>query len=74
MPFNLLSKSRYINGLQCLKYLWITYNDPERIPETDTVTQYIFDQGHVVGELAKKLFPSAIDTSQDDFMEGYGKT
>ena len=70
----LLSKSKYLNGLQCPKYLWVLLNEPERIPEPDTVTQYIFDQGHLVGELAKKLFPDAIDIPTDDFMDNLRQT
>lgn len=69
MPYNLLSKSKYINGLQCPKLLWVQIKEPERIPETDPITQSIFDQGHLVGELAKKRFPSGIDLPTDDFMD-----
>ena len=68
MP-QLLSKSKYISGLQCPKLLWTLINQPESIPELDIVTQYIFDQGHLVGEYAKQLFPGGIDIPQDDFME-----
>ena len=65
----LLSKSKYIAGLQCPKLLWIQINQPDDIPEPDIVTQYIFDQGHLVGEYAKKLFPGGIDIQHDDFMD-----
>ena len=68
MPNRLLSKSKYLNGLQCPKYLWIACNEPERIPEPDMATQYIFDQGHLVGELAKKLFADGIDVPAESFM------
>jgi hypothetical protein len=68
MPSIMLSKSRYLNGLQCPKLLWITSNEPERIPEPDAATQHIFDQGHLVGELAKKLFRGGIDVPTEDFM------
>ncbi len=74
MPFSLLSKSRYLNGLQCPRYVWIQFNEPERIPETDPVTQYVFDQGHLVGELVKQLFPGGIDVPQDSFMGNIDKT
>jgi hypothetical protein len=67
MPKKLLSKSKYLNGLQCLKYLWLLYNAPESIPEFDASTLRIFDQGHQVGELAKKLFPGGIDIPDEDF-------
>ena len=65
----LLSKSKYIAGLQCPKLLWTQINQPEGIPEPDTFTQYIFDQGHLVGEYAKNLFPGGIDIQHDDFMK-----
>ena len=74
MPNKLISKSKYISGLQCPKLLWVQVNEPERIPETDSVTQYLFDQGHLVGEYAKQLFPGSIDIPQDDFMGNIFKT
>jgi len=70
----MLSKSRYLNGLQCPKLLWIATNEPERIPEPDAATQRIFDQGHLVGELAKKLFPGGIDVLPDDFIANIAMT
>lgn len=70
----ILSKSSYLNGLQCPRYVWMQFHEPEKIPETDTVTQYIFDQGHEVGYLAKKLFTKGIDVPQDDFMGNIAKT
>ncbi|MBN1190242.1 MAG: DUF2779 domain-containing protein [Dehalococcoidales bacterium] len=66
MP-KLLSKSRYLNGLQCLKYLWLVCNDPEKIPFPDASTQQMFDQGHLVGALAKKLYPDGINIPDDNF-------
>ena len=70
----MLSKSRYLNGLQCPRLLWIASNEPERIPEPDAATQHIFDQGHLVGELAKKLFPGGIDMPNEDFMANTAMT
>jgi hypothetical protein len=58
-PF--LSKSKYLSGLQCSKLLWYYYNAKSEIPEVDVATQAIFDQGHVVGEYAKQLFPDGIE-------------
>ena len=74
MASQLLSKSKYLSGLQCPKLLWVQINEPDRIPETDPVTQYVFDQGHLVGEYAKRLFPGGIDIPQDDFMANFFKT
>jgi len=69
-----LSKSRYLNGLQCPRLLWIATNEPERIPEPDAATQHIFDQGQLVGELAKKLFPGGIDVPAEDFIANIAMT
>ncbi len=63
----LLSKTKYITGLQCPRLIWVEVHEPGKIPETDPVTQHIFDQGHKVGYLAKKLFPGGIDVPQDSF-------
>ncbi len=48
----LLTKSKYLNGLQCFKYLWIDVHDKKQIPAYDLATQWVFDQGHIVGQLA----------------------
>jgi len=56
-----ISKSKYLWGLQCPKLLWYAYNAKELIPEPDAVTQAIFDQGHEVGALAKKMFPDGVE-------------
>jgi hypothetical protein len=55
-----LSKSKFIAGIQCPKLLWTYYNNKSAIPEPDPGTQAIFDQGHLVGELATSLFPNGI--------------
>ena len=68
MASKLLLKSKYLYGLQCSKYLWILFNEPEKIPAPDTVTQYTFAQGNLAGELAKKRFPDGIEIPVDDFM------
>jgi len=70
----ILSKSKYISGLQCLKYLWTLIHDPDNVPEPDLNTQYVFDQGHKVGELATQLFPGGIYISTDDFMGNIRQT
>ena len=74
MPNRLLSKSKYLTGLQCPKLLWVQINDPKRLPQVDLSTQFIFDQGYLVGELAKKLFPEGIDVPNDGFMENIAAT
>lgn len=61
----LISKSRYMSGLQCPKLLWCHYNDRGVFPPIDPRRQAIFDQGHRVGELARNLFPSGVLVSPD---------
>lgn len=56
-----ISKSKYLNGLQCPKLLWTWYNNRELIPEPDAAQQHIFDTGHEVGDLAKLLYPSGVE-------------
>jgi hypothetical protein len=60
-----LSKSKYLSGLQCHKLLWHYYNAKDKIPGIDAGTQAIFDQGHLVGEYARKIYPEGIEVGKD---------
>jgi hypothetical protein len=62
-PF--LSKTKFLEGLQCPKLLWYEYNRKEDLPEVDAATQAIMDQGKVVGELAQTLYPGGIRIQRD---------
>jgi hypothetical protein len=68
MP-KLLTKSKYLVGLQCAGYLWDLFHNPERIPKPDKVMQYNFDQGTIIGNLAKNVFLDGIDIPEGNFME-----
>lgn len=57
----LISKSKFLLGLQCPKLLWHAYNRKDLIPAPDAATRAIFDQGHEVGALAKQLYPGGIE-------------
>ena len=70
----MLSKSKYLNGLQCPRLLWIAVNEPDRLPAPNAATQHIFDQGHLVGELAHRLFPGGVRIQTDDFGENIRQT
>ncbi|MCX6641117.1 MAG: DUF2779 domain-containing protein [bacterium] len=59
MP-HLLSKSRYLSGLQCAKRLWIEIHQPELLPKIEPSQQKIFDQGTEVGKLARERFPGGV--------------
>lgn len=49
-----ISKSRFINYLQCPKKLWLDTYHPELADEMD---QTVFKNGSMVGQLAQDLFP-----------------
>lgn len=48
-----LSKSKYCNGLQCKKMLWLYKNKPEEKEEVNNKS--VFDNGNDVHEVARKL-------------------
>lgn len=64
-----LTKSKYMVGLKCKRSLWIMFNRKDLIPEVDEFTQFRFDQGLVIGELAKKFYPNGIDIQCEDFVK-----
>ena len=70
----MISKSKYLIGLKCLKYLWIVFNEKERIPKPDISTQHKFDEGYMIDEIAKSLFPDGIAIEKDDFLTNIRET
>lgn len=61
MSQKLLTKSKYLLGLQCPKLLWVAVNDKGRIPKPGAIAQKKFDDGTVVGELATSWYPNGED-------------
>lgn len=61
-PFPLrLSKSRFVAGSQCHKLLWLKVYEPGAIElQPNKVLQDRFDQGAVVGALARRRFPGGV--------------
>ncbi len=60
-PAPRLSKSRFVAGWQCPKLLWWTVHEkdaPELQP--DRVLQDLFDQGRLVGEVARRQWPDGV--------------
>jgi CRISPR/Cas system-associated exonuclease Cas4 (RecB family) len=52
-----ISKSQFIKGHQCPKALWYSLNRKDLKAPVTQAQQKLFDQGHEVGDFAKKLFP-----------------
>ncbi len=63
----ILTKSKYLIGLQCPKYLWTVFHEKEKIPEASAADEFKFKEGEKVGEMAKKLFPEGIDLPVDNY-------
>ena len=56
-----LSKSRVMAGLQCPKRLWWTVHEPTAPElEPDETLQAFFDDGHLVGEVARTYVPGGV--------------
>jgi hypothetical protein len=68
----LLTKSKYMNGLQCPRLLW--FANKKQLPEVSLSDQHKFDQGHEFEEYVKMLYPDAIDLNGFDFKENIDQT
>ena len=63
-----LTKSRYLQGLQCPKLLWLSVNEPEAAGEPDEETEHRFAVGTKIGVLARERFPKGgILIAEDHF-------
>ncbi len=61
----MLSKSRFVAGLQCPLRLWYQCYNRELATEVSSVQRAIFDTGHEVGKLATRLHPGGILIEED---------
>jgi hypothetical protein len=52
-----LTKSRYVDGRQCLRRLWLAVHAPGLATPVDAGLQGLFEQGAEVGRVARSLFP-----------------
>ncbi|APB33333.1 hypothetical protein GlitD10_1015 [Gloeomargarita lithophora Alchichica-D10] len=57
---NHLTKSRYIKGLQCPKYLWLDFHDPGKATPPSDSKKSQFQQGTDVGILGREYFPGGV--------------
>ena len=61
----MLSKSRFLAGLQCHLRLWHQCYNRELASEITPSQQAIFEAGHEVGRLATRLYPGGIPIMED---------
>ena len=69
-----LTKSKYLTGLECPRYLWMLIHNPDKIREKNIVEEFIIEEGNKVGEIAKRLFPDGKDVPFEDFKSNIEKT
>ncbi|MGQ0648053.1 MAG: DUF2779 domain-containing protein [Gemmatimonadaceae bacterium] len=56
-----LSKTDFLSGLQCLRLLWWRHHEPDAVElQPDKVLQDLFDQGRLVGALARDRFAGGV--------------
>jgi hypothetical protein len=55
-----LTKTRYVNGLACSKWLWLAFNAPNRLPKVDESVRHRLDEGRQIGELARRRYPAGM--------------
>ena len=60
-----LSKSKYLAAFQCRKRLWLEIHDKNKATPIDKVQEAIFNQGHLVGDLATECYPNGIEITSD---------
>ena len=68
MSFN-FSKSKFVSTYYtCNKYAWLDKNKPEEKTKPDEFTESLFNNGHIVGTLAKQRFNVEADvfTQKED--------
>ncbi len=68
----LLTKSKYMNGLQCPRLMW--FANKKQLPKPSLSDEHKFSQGHEFEEYVKQLYPDAIDLNGLDFKDNINKT
>ncbi len=56
----MLTKSKYLNGLQCVKRLWLEENAPQRVAASGGMQDISRLQGNQIGRLARARYPGGI--------------
>jgi uncharacterized protein DUF2779 len=62
----IITKSKYMAGVQCLKRLYLGAYSPELAVQPDDSDQSIIEQGLEVGLLARKMFPGGVTVESRD--------
>src|SRR3989344_4358239 len=57
---HLLTKSKYILGLECPRHFWMMFNQKEKARKPTMTEEFRFKEGEKIGELARTLFADGI--------------
>lgn len=60
-----ISKSQFMMGLQCLKRLWLYNYRRDLMPPVGPEQQQLFDQGRIIGALAREYFEGGVLVEED---------
>jgi hypothetical protein len=69
-----LTKTRFVNGLACPKWLWLAFNAPDRLPSADDSAQHRLDEGIRIGALARQRFPKGILVESETIEENVSRS
>lgn len=72
MTEKLLTKSLFMNGLQCPKLLWLS--ERKELPKPSIAEHQKFEQGREFEKYAKKIFSNSIDLKEIKYPENIQKT
>ena len=70
----ILTKSNFLSGLECPKYLWMIFNQPEKRRKATIADEYKMKEGQIVGEYAKKQYPNGVNIPIGNHSETLRKT
>lgn len=72
----LISKTKIMRGYQCPKCIYLTIHSPEFEAKVSPDKQAVFDQGNMIGEIARTRFPGGtlVDNKPWDFLGSLKRT
>ena len=67
---SMLSKSKYMAGLQCPRRLWLACHEPDLGTSPSAGLSASFDQGAEIGRRARELFPGGVLVDEEAWQHG----
>ena len=64
-----ISKSRFVSGIQCSKKLYFDIYRKDLKPKISEQQELLFSTGNVIGELAQRAFPNGKDASPESYYD-----